>query len=34
MRSADIFLFGRLAGRLVEHDEGGYSCRQIVRNWR
>lgn len=27
MRSADIFLFGRLAGRLVEYDEGGYSFR-------
>lgn len=27
MRSADIFLFDRLAGRLDEHDEGGYEFR-------
>ena len=27
MRSADIMLFGRLAGRLDERDEGGYSFR-------
>ena len=27
MRSADVFLFDRPAGRLVESDEGGYEFR-------
>ena len=27
MRSTDVFLFDRRAGRLVEFDEGGYEFR-------